>query len=150
MARLTERLAIARRTGSFVGIANAVLALCFAGPLAFSQVPPTSAAQPPGAAQKDYFHSGAGAFYLRRAEGDLIVETVRGNISVLFGSGANIVVLSGTQGKILVDSGIAVSEAKVKAALAKISPAPLTYVINTHWHWDHTDGNGWMHLAKAC
>lgn len=37
----------------------------------------------------------------------------------------------------------------MKAALEKISPAPLTYLINTHWHWDHTDGNGWMHESGA-
>src|SRR6201999_224109 len=141
----TEHLASPRPSRSFARIRNVVLAFFFAGSLAFSQVPPTSAAQPSGAALKDYFHTGAGAFYLRRAEGDLTIETLRGNISVVFGSGANIVVLSGKQGKILVDSGISVSEAKIKAALNKISPSPLTYVIDTHWHWDHTDGNGWMH-----
>jgi glyoxylase-like metal-dependent hydrolase (beta-lactamase superfamily II) len=130
-------------------IRNAVLAFCFAGPLAFCQAPPNSAVQPSGTMLKDYFHTGAGALYLRRAEGDLIVETLRGNISVLFGSGANIVVLSGKEGKLLVDSGIGISEVKVKAALNTISPAPLTYVINTHWHWDHTDGNGWMHESGA-
>jgi glyoxylase-like metal-dependent hydrolase (beta-lactamase superfamily II) len=68
---------------------------------------------------------------------------------VLIGSGANIVVLSGEQGKFLVDSGISVSEAKVNVALNKISPTPLKYVVNTHWHWDHTDGNGWMHESGA-
>ena len=67
----------------------------------------------------------------------------------MFGSGANIVVLSGKQGKLLVDSGIGVSETKIKAALNNISPAPLSYVINTHWHWDHTDGNGWVHKSGA-
>ena len=49
----------------------------------------------------DYFHTGAGARYLGRAEGDLITERLRGNISVLFGSGANIIVLSGEQGSFL-------------------------------------------------
>ena len=58
----------------------------------------------------DYFHTGAGARYLRRAEGDLIIERLRGNISVLFGSGANITVLSGETGMFLVDAGISVSD----------------------------------------
>ena len=97
----------------------------------------------------DYFHTGAGARYLRRAEGELITERLRGNISVLLGSGANIIVLSGEQGKFLVDAGISVSKAKVKAALKEISPAPLKYVVSTHWHWDHTDGNRWMHESGA-
>jgi glyoxylase-like metal-dependent hydrolase (beta-lactamase superfamily II) len=97
----------------------------------------------------DYFHTGAGARYLRRAEGDLITERLRGNISVLFGSGANITVLSGEQGMFLVDAGISVSTTKVKAALDEINPGPLKYVVNTHWHWDHTDGNRWMHESGA-
>ena len=65
------------------------------------------------------------------------------------GSGANIVVLSGDHGKFLVDAGISVSEAEVKSALNAISPTPVVYVVNTHWHWDHTDGNGWMHQSGA-
>jgi hypothetical protein len=76
----------------------------------------------------DYFHTGAGARHLRRAEGDLITERLRGNIYVLLGSGANIIVLSGEHGKFLVDSGNSASTTKVKAALKEISPAPLKYM----------------------
>ena len=96
-----------------------------------------------------YFSTGAGAHYLRRAEGDIVTQTLRGNVSVLMGSGANIVVLSGDHGKFLVDAGISASEAKVRAALNAIGPTPVTYVVNTHWHWDHTDGNGWLHDSGA-
>jgi Metallo-beta-lactamase superfamily len=117
--------------------------------LAVSQVPPTSVVHSSGVMPKDYFHTGAGAHYLHRAEGDIVTQTMRGNISVLMGSGANIVVLSGDRGKFLVDAGISVSEAKVKAALNTISPTPIVYVVNTHWHWDHTDGNGWMQQSGA-
>jgi glyoxylase-like metal-dependent hydrolase (beta-lactamase superfamily II) len=101
------------------------------------------------AAPDDYFHTGAGARYLRRADGDIVVEPLRGNITVLMGSGGNITVLSGKEGKFLVDAGISKSQEKLQAALNKISPAPLKYVVNTHWHWDHTDGNAWMHAAGA-
>jgi glyoxylase-like metal-dependent hydrolase (beta-lactamase superfamily II) len=110
---------------------------------------PTSVEQSSGATPHDYFHTGAGARYLRRAEGDIVTQTLRGNVSVLMGSGANIIVLSGDRGKFLVDAGISVSEAKVKSALNAISPTPVVYVVNTHWHWDHTDGNGWMHQSGA-
>jgi glyoxylase-like metal-dependent hydrolase (beta-lactamase superfamily II) len=65
------------------------------------------------------------------------------------GSGANIIVLSGDRGKFLVDAGISVSQAKVRSALNAINPTPVVYVVNTHWHWDHTDGNGWMHQSGA-
>jgi glyoxylase-like metal-dependent hydrolase (beta-lactamase superfamily II) len=83
------------------------------------------------------------------AKSDITVQRLRGNISVLFGSGGNIVVLTGPDGKLLVDAGIAVSRAKIQAALDQISPAPIKYLINTHWHWDHTDGNEWVHALGA-
>jgi glyoxylase-like metal-dependent hydrolase (beta-lactamase superfamily II) len=65
------------------------------------------------------------------------------------GSGGNIAVLTGPEGKLLVDAGIAVSRPKIQVALGSISQAPLKYVINTHWHWDHTDGNEWAHNLGA-
>lgn len=97
----------------------------------------------------DYFHTGAGNHYLQRADNAIITQNLRDNISVLEGSGGNIVVLSGKEGKFLVDAGISKSRDKIKAALMDISPAPVKYVVNTHWHWDHTDGNAWMHAAGA-
>lgn len=83
------------------------------------------------------------------ANSDITVEPLRGSLSVLFGSGGNIVVLDGPDGKLLVDAGIAVSKDKIQAALDRISAAPIKYVINTHWHWDHTDGNEWVHNQGA-
>ena len=76
------------------------------------------------------------------AESPITITRLRGNISVLQGSGGNIGVLAGRDGLLLVDAGIAVSRDKILAALASIQPGPVRYVINTHWHWDHTDGNG--------
>ena len=123
--------------------------ILFAYP-AMSQIPPTSAVeQSSGAEQKDYFHTGAGARYLRRAEGPVVTQRLRGNVSVLMGSGGNIVVLSGDEGKFLVDAGIRVSEGKVRAALNEIGPTQVKYLVNTHWHWDHTDGNEWLHGSGA-
>jgi glyoxylase-like metal-dependent hydrolase (beta-lactamase superfamily II) len=107
------------------------------------------AAQRTEVVQDDYFHTGAGARYLRRADSDLVVQPLRGNLTVIMGSGGNITVLSGKDGKFLVDAGIGKSQAKLQAALNNISPAPLKYVVNTHWHWDHTDGDAWMHAAGA-
>jgi glyoxylase-like metal-dependent hydrolase (beta-lactamase superfamily II) len=140
---------IASLARSFSKLVYLAVGIIFSPSLAVSQVPPTSVVGSSGIMPDDYFHTGAGARYLRRAEGDIVTQTVRGNISVLTGSGANIVVLSGDRGKFLVDAGIRVSEAKVKAALNAISPTPIVYVVNTHWHWDHTDGNGWMQQSGA-
>lgn len=83
------------------------------------------------------------------ARAEINVERLRGDISVLSGSGGNIVVFSGTEGKLLVDAGIGVSRPKIEAALAALGPVPPRYVVNTHWHWDHTDGNEWLHSLGA-
>lgn len=74
------------------------------------------------------------------------IETtpLRGPLNMLSGSGGNITVLTGKQGKLMVDAGIAVSRPRVEAALAAISNAPIKYLIDTHYHWDHTDGNPWV------
>ncbi|HXQ74828.1 MAG TPA: MBL fold metallo-hydrolase [Pyrinomonadaceae bacterium] len=83
------------------------------------------------------------------AKSDVTVEQLRGNLSVLFGSGGNIILLNGPDGKLLVDAGIAVSKDKIQAALDRISAEPIKYLINTHGHWDHTDGNEWVHNQGA-
>lgn len=74
---------------------------------------------------------------------------LRGNLTVVSGSGGNITVLTGAEGKFMVDGGISLSRSSIEAALAKISSAPLKYLVDTHYHWDHTDGNPWLHRAGA-
>jgi glyoxylase-like metal-dependent hydrolase (beta-lactamase superfamily II) len=128
-----------------ISIASGAL---LASPMAFAD-PVSQPAQSNDATPVDYFHTGAGARYLRRADSDLVVESLRGNITVLMGAGGNITVLSGKEGKFLVDAGISKSQEKLQTALNNIGPGPLKYVANTHWHWDHTDGNAWMHAAGA-
>jgi glyoxylase-like metal-dependent hydrolase (beta-lactamase superfamily II) len=59
----------------------------------------------------------------------------------LEGQGGNITVAVGTDGIIMVDSQFAPLSAKIKAAIAQISPLPIKYLINTHFHGDHTGGN---------
>ena len=77
------------------------------------------------------------------------VHPLRRNITVLEGSGGNIVVLTGEDGKLLVDAGFSVSASRISAALASINPDPIKHLINSHWHTDHTDGNQWLHSAGA-
>ena len=78
---------------------------------------------------------------------EILVRPIRGNVSVLEGSGGNIAILHGPDGKLLVDSGL--SKANVSAALERIGRDPVRYVVNSHWHFDHTDGNAWMSAAGA-
>jgi glyoxylase-like metal-dependent hydrolase (beta-lactamase superfamily II) len=75
--------------------------------------------------------------------------TLRGNVSVLEGSGGNIAVLTGRDGKVLVDAGISVSRPQLTKSLSSLGPEPITHLINTHWHFDHTSGNEWLHSVGA-
>jgi glyoxylase-like metal-dependent hydrolase (beta-lactamase superfamily II) len=79
----------------------------------------------------------------------IIVHRLRGNISALEGSGGTVAVLTGADGKVLIDAGIAVSRPQLTRALADLGPNPITYLINTHWHFDHTNGNAWLNAAGA-
>ena len=83
------------------------------------------------------------------ATADITVQKLRDNVSVLMGSGGNIVVLTTPGGKLLIDGGIAVSKPRVEAALDGLGSAPIKFLINTHYHWDHTDGNAWLHQKGA-
>jgi cyclase len=60
---------------------------------------------------------------------------------MLEGQGGNITVAVGTDGIIMVDTQFAPLSEKIKAAVKAISPLPIKYVINTHFHGDHTGGN---------
>lgn len=74
---------------------------------------------------------------------------LRGGVGVLMGAGGNVAVLSGRDGMVLVDAGISTAQRQVSAALAGIGQDPIRYLINTHWHFDHTDGNQWLRSAGA-
>jgi glyoxylase-like metal-dependent hydrolase (beta-lactamase superfamily II) len=83
------------------------------------------------------------------AKADIAVAPLRGGLSVLMGSGGNITVMSGEEGKLMVDAGIASSQPRIEAALDKLGPGKVKYLINTHYHWDHTDGNKWVQQSGA-
>lgn len=83
------------------------------------------------------------------AQAEITVTQLRSGLSMLEGSGGNMVVLAGPEGLLMVDAGIAVSRNKIKAALAKLSGGPIRHLVTTHWHWDHADGNGWAREAGA-
>src|SRR6266446_2354773 len=77
------------------------------------------------------------------------VQALRRNVSALIGSGGNIAVLPGGDGKFIIDSGYLGTRSKIADALSSLSPDPIKHLVNTHWHFDHTDGNEWMHSAGA-
>jgi glyoxylase-like metal-dependent hydrolase (beta-lactamase superfamily II) len=61
---------------------------------------------------------------------------------MLEGRGGNITVAVGSDGIIMVDAQFAPLFEKIKAAIKAISPQPIKYLVNTHFHGDHTGGNG--------
>lgn len=80
---------------------------------------------------------------------EIKVHALRGGVSMLEGSGGNIGVLVTPEGAFLADTGISLSQAKIEAALRGLSAGPIRYAANTHWHWDHADGNAWVRKTGA-
>ena len=66
---------------------------------------------------------------------------VRDNIYMLQGSGGNIGVSVGDDGVIIIDDQFGPLTPKIEAAIAELSDKPVTFVMNSHFHYDHTDGN---------
>ena len=72
---------------------------------------------------------------------------VAGSIYMLQGSGGNIGVSVGEDGVLIVDDQFAPLTAKIQTAISALSRQPIRFVVNTHWHYDHTDGN--TNLGRA-
>src|SRR5262249_24377908 len=68
---------------------------------------------------------------------------------MLEGQGGNITVAVGTDGIIMVDTQFAPLSEKIKAAIKAISPLPIKYIVNTHFHGDHTGGNAKFQKSPA-
>src|SRR5271156_2245007 len=71
------------------------------------------------------------------------------NVTMFDGPGGAVTVLNGPDGKFVVDSFVAPAWPKLKEALDGLGSAPVKYVIDTHWHFDHTDNNAHLHAAGA-
>ncbi len=90
-----------------------------------------------------------GSAFKEAATAKVTVQNLRRNISVLLGAGGNIAVLTGPDGKLMVDAEIITARPNISKALANINADPIKQLINTHWHFDHTGGNEWVHEAGA-
>jgi cyclase len=77
------------------------------------------------------------------------VTKLTDTISLLQGVGGNVVCQTGPDGKVAIDSQISTGSHHLLDALGKLDAKPLKFLINTHWHFDHTDGNAALHLAGA-
>jgi cyclase len=73
--------------------------------------------------------------------GQIQTVHVQGNVYMLVGAGANIIVQAGDEGVLVIDTGPGPRGADVLAAIRRISPKPIRIVINTHVHADHSGAN---------
>jgi glyoxylase-like metal-dependent hydrolase (beta-lactamase superfamily II) len=67
----------------------------------------------------------------------LLVNNVAGNMALQ----------TGPEGNILIDSSVSTAVSKIREAIAAVSKDAPDALINTHWHYDHTDGNDGLHAA---
>lgn len=84
---------------------------------------------PPGAAAQDF------------DQVQIRTIPVTDDIYMLQGSGGNIAVSIGSDGTFIVDDQFAPLTDKIVAAIAELTDDPVQFVINSHWHYDHSDGN---------
>jgi len=68
-------------------------------------------------------------------------EKVSGNVHSLIGAGGNLAILEGKEALLVVDSNYARTATQIMGKIRQLSPLPIRYLINTHYHGDHTGGN---------
>jgi glyoxylase-like metal-dependent hydrolase (beta-lactamase superfamily II) len=71
------------------------------------------------------------------------------NIFMLSGPGGNVVVQHGADGKLVVDSFVSLAWVRLKATLDGLEGGPLTWLVDTHWHFDHVDNNARFRSSGA-
>ena len=75
------------------------------------------------------------------AKAEIKTEKAAGSVYVLYGVGGNIGVSAGPDGVLIVDDQFSPLADKVRAAIKPLSPGQLRFVLNTHFHFDHTHAN---------
>ena len=80
---------------------------------------------------------------------EITTTALRDGTHMLTGAGGNIVASAGDDGVFIIDDQYAPLSDRIRAAVGKLSDKPLRFVVNTHWHGDHTGGNENMGKAGA-
>ena len=75
------------------------------------------------------------------SKAEITTEKITENIHVLFGYGGNILVSTGEDGVLLVDDQFPQLKNKILRSIRKLGGKSIDYIINTHWHFDHAEGN---------
>ena len=72
---------------------------------------------------------------------EIVTTDLGGGVYMMVGAGGNLGVSVGEDGVILIDDQFAPMADKIRAAIKEVAGGPVTYLLNTHWHGDHTGGN---------
>src|SRR5947208_998942 len=88
------------------------------------------------------------AFRARIGPVPIQAQPLAENLTLLSGPGGNVVVLRGADGLVMVDTFVSPAWPKLQESLKGLG-APVKFVINTHWHFDHTDNNAPLRAAGA-
>jgi glyoxylase-like metal-dependent hydrolase (beta-lactamase superfamily II) len=80
---------------------------------------------------------------------EIKVEKLASGVAVLFGAGGNIGLSYGEDGNVVIDDQFAPLTDRILAAIKTVDADPVRFVINTHWHGDHTGGNANLGRAGA-
>jgi len=83
------------------------------------------------------------------AAAEIRTETLAPGLHVLFGVGGNVVASIGDQGVLIVDDQYPAMVPKIRSAIRELGGGEADFVINTHWHFDHTGGNPLMAMAGS-
>jgi cyclase len=79
----------------------------------------------------------------------LLTATIRSGVFVVAGAGGNLTAIAGSPGRTIIDTGYGPRFAEIEQAVAGMLGRMPRWVINTHWHFDHTDGNAGFAAAGA-
>lgn len=75
-------------------------------------------------------------------------KALKGSVHMLTGQGGNIGVSAGDDGVLIIDDQFEPLAEKITAALGKLGSDKPQFIVNTHFHGDHTGGNAWFHSNK--
>jgi glyoxylase-like metal-dependent hydrolase (beta-lactamase superfamily II) len=78
---------------------------------------------------------------------EIQTEKLADTVYMMTGAGGNLGVSVGEDAVFVIDDQFAPLTPRIQAAIATLSPKPVRFVLNTHWHFDHTGGN--ENLGKA-
>lgn len=141
LQKQSKRREMLRNSAAFAG--GALLSQLFPASLRTAGVP--NLRQQPATASTDQL----AAMRAQMGSTPIQSQSLAENLTLLSGPGGNVVVLNGPDGKIVVDTFLLPAWPKLKETLDGLGNAPLKTVIDTHWHFDHTDNNANLHATGA-